>query len=146
MSHKVGLKPQEIAALWDATRTEVTEWTFDFPIAYLCSGYSPKFRMSSGPLRVTGTALSGAPLQPMKAKRPVMIVRWDEGSTATVLHRVPNQPKTRLFPRSSLFPDVWRFVAAEVARGTPANHIEVVTCGAQVSTADLADPGSRNSS
>ena len=42
VSHKVGLTPQPIAALWDATRTDVTHWTFDFSIAYLSAGYSPK--------------------------------------------------------------------------------------------------------
>ena len=46
ISHKVSKNgPTPLAALWDATRTDITEWTFDFPICFVSGGYSKKVKL-----------------------------------------------------------------------------------------------------
>ncbi len=41
VSHKVGQGPTAIAALWDATRTDVTTWSFNSAVLFTSSEYSP---------------------------------------------------------------------------------------------------------
>jgi hypothetical protein len=144
VSHKVGKAPQEIAALWDATRTDLTEWTFDFPVAYLCSGYAPrKFVLADGLSEVGVMGLTGNPLQTMVRGRPIVVLAWGTGNEATILHKVKPLVDTSL-PGVLGFDDLWPVVAAQLRSGMAANHIEVVSSTAVERRVDEAHflPGS----
>jgi len=47
LSHKVGQSISEIAALWDATRLDLTSWTFDQPIVYVLGRTARRQRCAS---------------------------------------------------------------------------------------------------
>lgn len=125
VSHKVGLKPQAIAVLWDAT-VKATHWTCDFPVAYLCSGYEPGVSaMTWRGLDFPVKPLSGSPTEVIGRGHRVWLLNWPATGRAQVLWHVQAHEKTTV---ADLLPfDVlWPLVASYINVGFRANRIEVV--------------------
>jgi hypothetical protein len=132
VSHKVGKGPQEMAALWDATRTDLKTWTFGFPVAFLCSGYSPsRLRIWNNTIDISATAVSGQPDQTVPPNRLVMILRWGNGPEAEIVHVTRSGPEGGELRSILPFESAWTVVAQELAGRVPANHLELVVTGQQ---------------
>jgi hypothetical protein len=130
VSHKVGKGPQEMAALWDATRTDLKTWTFGFPVAFLCSGFSPgRLTIWNSRSEVTAYAISGLTDQAIPPNRLVLVLRWGTGPEAEVLHVVESGPSGAPLRELLPFESTWSVIADAVGRGAAANHLEVVVTG-----------------
>jgi hypothetical protein len=145
VSHKVGQGPTEIAALWDATRTDVTTWSFDSAVLFTSSDFSPK-RLD---LHVDGGAIAlrpiaGHPDEPVKAGRSILALRWESTGAVTLLgawEADSDTTVTALVP----FPALWAALAGPLAEGASANTLEVLhasTAAASRQVVALAQPGS----
>ena len=144
VSHKVGQGPTQIAALWDATRTDVRTWSFDSAVLFTSSDFSPN-RVQ---LHVDGGAiglkpLAGRPDEPVKAGRSIIALRWEPTGAATLLgawQAATDTTLTALVPFSAL----WAALSGPLAKGASANTLEVLyasTAAASTQVAALTQPG-----
>jgi len=126
ISHKVGKSgPEYIAALWDATRTDITTWTFDYPIAFVCGAFRPS--------RFSLTTTGGAVIRSRECGRNesslagemVVLVRWLPDSTIDVLH-IWDPVETGSIRKWLTFRRVWQQVKLALDTGTPANFLEIL--------------------
>ena len=145
VSHKVGQGPTQIAALWDATRTDLVTWSFDSAVLFTSSDFSPN-RLQ---LHVDGGAiglrpLAGHPDEAVKASRSIVALRWEASGVATLLgawEADSDTTVTALVP----FPALWAALTGPLAKGAGANTLEVLhasTTAASTQVAALAQPGS----
>jgi len=126
ISHKVSKKgAQEIAVLWDATRTDITTYTYGSAISLSVGSYSPaKIRMTSS----DGVQQSVVPLSEIdevRAGSHLLLLSWDSTRSATVLHHwtsLISGPVSEAFK----FREIWAEVARMGIRDIPANHLECV--------------------
>lgn len=126
ISHKVGIGPTTIAALWDATRTDLLTWSFDSAVLFTSSDYSPRRVL----LHVDGGAialkpLAGAADEPVRAGRCLLAVRWEPTGEATILgcwQATDDTTVTQLVP----FPPLWAALTQPAAKGASANTLEVL--------------------
>jgi len=126
LSHKVSKAgPIEIAALWDATRLDVLEWTFDFPISFTSSGYSKKSlkavhsqdesKLELRPANLNQELVEGTSIVLVKwmSNYKLQIVRmWESNSSDSLTSQLP-------------FRDLWKEVAIETSRNVRANQLEI---------------------
>lgn len=136
VSHKVSKAgPIVIAALWDATRTDIKNWTFGYPISFSSGGYSPTTLTYS----ISGN-LRRSKLHPiektslLKAGERVVLVRWTETGPAEVIH-FWDSPIDGEIGAWLGFRMIWPHVMKLVNAGCPANHIELL----RVTNKDLGD-------
>jgi hypothetical protein len=138
VSHKVSKKgPLEIAALWDATRTDVTTWSFKQPICFFPGEYGGVLQTKrlGDEKRQTWKAASTQPNA--KAHEQICLVRWLSLSEFEVLHvwRLKSDGAVReLIP----FHDVWTAVSAAEAA---SNETELLV--AQTLAQPAIDTGDR---
>lgn len=133
ISHKVGLGPQQIAALWDATVKRET-WSFETPVVFLSAAYSPKV----GLLSAAGVPLNVKTLSPhgpevLRGGRRLLLVAWapvgeprllwskEADGEATVQEMLP-------------FAEAWSLIARHIREGVPANHLEFLQSTARPSS------------
>jgi hypothetical protein len=126
LSHKVSKAgPVEIAALWDATRLDVQEWTFDYPINFTSSGYSKSVVRAAEihderPLQL----LPASSNQELAAGDSTVLVKWIANRKLQVVQvwrtDSPADIKTRL-----PFGELWKEVAIEASSETKANQLEL---------------------
>jgi hypothetical protein len=150
VSHKVAKKvAQEIAVLWDATRTDITTYTYGSPISLTVSTYSPK-KLSV--TTSTGSKIRARPQSEVTGVRTgdhLVMIHWDEGGSASVLHHwtsVLDGPIVEAF----IFRQVWLEVVRSINSGVPANHLECLvvdrkdsppTIGSPVEMSPVSRPG-----
>lgn len=134
ISHKVNQELGEVAALWDATKQGVTEWSFNEPIVYVLGKNSPSTGLQvsiadAPPIRCRAVADLGAPY--VVGERALLIVRWPtHGSQPEVLEvRLGSKGQTAsdLLP----FDAIWEHVARHVSQGGAANEIDVLVTTAK---------------
>jgi hypothetical protein len=126
VSHKVSKGgPQEIAVLWDATRTDLTTYNYGSSISLATSTYKPisiTIEVDKGP------ALSGRPISAsskVKNGDVLLLINWPESTDGEILHRWTISVGANLCETVS-FKSVWSEVARALATGVPANHLELV--------------------
>jgi hypothetical protein len=131
ISHKVSASgPDVIAALWDATRTDLTEWTFETPISFTTGSYSRRVISCE----IDGKKLQLRPLSVVEDVEPtdlISLVHWPDNSRLTILklwRPVAAGAAHVVVP----FDDVWQ----EVARHSevPVNELEVLVVQTKKST------------
>lgn len=133
ISHKVSKDgPIEIAALWDATRTEVRTWTFETAISLTNSNYSPKkislesSRTKKGLFEPKNlTCIPAATTGPLKGGEVIALVSWPIGSQFKV-HKTWVMDTDGELNECLAFQDVWREVAVLERESVPANEIELL--------------------
>jgi hypothetical protein len=126
MSHKVSSSgPPDIAVLWDATKTNLTHYTYKSPISLTTGGYSPNSVRLSTP---TGEEFMGKPAKrdaQVRFGSSLVLLRWPEGESGQVLFRwVSDRPGAvqDVFG----FRQIWAEVARAFAQDIPANHLELL--------------------
>lgn len=125
VSHKVGLKPQPIAALWDAT-VKADRWSFESPVVYVCAGYSPATGTITSPSGASRRirAVSGAPEEEIKSGSRLWLVRWPDTGAAEVVWSRQATTTTTVGELAS-FDALWPAVASHLRQGFPANELEL---------------------
>ena len=136
ISHKVSKAgPIEIAALWDATRTGVKNWTFETPISFTNSNYSSKkikvqfenqareFKGTKDPKNFDIRAAASSDF--VKEDEIVVLASWPSGSVFRIeaTWRIPSEGLLR---EQLPFTEVWRAVAQLERMPVPANEIEML--------------------
>jgi len=122
VSHKVSAKgAQVIAALWDATKTDVTSWTFPNPVSFTTGDYSRKtLKFDFGGRSVTLRPVASNP--ECRDSEAALLVQWVAGGQAKILAKWG--PIASGSIRVSLpFSNVW--AACPPNPATPANEIEM---------------------
>lgn len=129
VSHKVSHKLDAIAAIWDATKIGVTQWSFDDPIVYVLSGNSPATSVLvevDGQLPLACRAVSDLGKPFLADGRALLVVEWPTGSRVPrvldLVETVAGQQTSNVLP----FSRVWRHVAEHVRGGGAANEIDVL--------------------
>jgi hypothetical protein len=133
ISHKVSKNgPIEIAALWDATRTDVKTWTFETAISLTNSNYSPKkitLKTSKGAIDSLGAqklaCIPAAVAGPLRGGEVVALVSWPIGSQFKV-HKTWVIDSIGKLSECLAFQEVWREVAIAERGLVPANEIELL--------------------
>lgn len=126
VSHKVGQGPTDIAVLWDAT-VERGVHSFDYPVVFVSSQYAPiPLRMDVHGQSVQAKALRAHRDQRLTQGNDLVIVHWPARTAEARVVGVVTIPKTGLAADVASFSDIWALVAPEIAKGTPANEIEVL--------------------
>lgn len=123
ISHKVGLKPQDIAVLWDATK-RLKIWNAKYPIAFLCAAYQPvKGTMEFAGVEIPIKALTGSEDEVLKRNHALWLVHTSAAGRASVLWTT----STRGGNLSALAPfaETWPVVADAMSRGAAANEIDM---------------------
>ena len=129
LSHKVGQSISEIAALWDATRLDLTSWTFDQPIVYVLGRNSPstKVRVQLADLPpVFARSLGDLPKPYSVGESTVLVVRWPSNGSAPTLQAVVEPGAGAAAEQALPFREIWSHVATAVADGGAANDVEVL--------------------
>jgi hypothetical protein len=129
VSHKVSQKLDVIAAIWDATKIGVTQWSFDDPIVYVLSGNSPATSVLvevDGQLPLACRAASDLGKPFLADGRALLVVDWPAGSRVPrvldLVETVAGQQTSNALP----FSRVWRHVAEHIRGGGAANEIDVL--------------------
>jgi hypothetical protein len=126
VSHKVSKGgPQEIAVLWDATRTDLTTYNYGSSISLATSSYKPvsiRVEVDKGP-PLSGRAISAG--SKTKKDDVLLLVNWPESNISEILHRWNFSGSADLCETVN-FKSVWSEVARVLATGIPANHLELV--------------------
>lgn len=128
ISHKVSKAgPIPIAALWDATRTDIKSWTFDFPVSFTNGGYSPKSlkgKVLNSEIKRTFKPLVRDSQASIGDK--VVLVSWPSSGNAEIIHLWEVPTKGQILDWLG-FQLIWLPLTAKLAKGLAANHIEVFT-------------------
>lgn len=144
ISHKVGIGPTAIAALWDATRTDVQTWSFDSAVLFTSSEYAPRrVRLGVDGGSISLRPLAGTAREAVRAGRCLLAVRWEPTGPATILgcwQATTDTTVTALLP----FPTLWAALTGPGAKGAGANTFEVLHADTATSAKQvlpLAPPG-----
>jgi hypothetical protein len=129
ISHKVSQGLGDVAALWDATKQGVTEWSFEEPIVYVLGSNAP-----STSIRVhvdTNTNLSCRAVADVKRPyladgRAVLVVRWPAIHGQPELLEIIASKKGQGVAENLPFSHIWAHVAGHVKNGGAANEIDVL--------------------
>lgn len=125
VSHKVGLKAQPIAALWDATVKRDT-WSFESPVVFVSAGYKPPTgAMRHGADSRKVRPVIGSPDEPMMAGNRAWLVRWPDKGGAEVVWTGRAGADTTVGQVTS-FDRVWPVVAEHLRGGGAANELEML--------------------
>jgi hypothetical protein len=136
ISHKVSKAgPIEIAALWDATRTGVKNWTFETPISFTNSNYSSK-KIRVQPVQTEGYVSvskesksfdirAAAATDLVKEGEIVVLASWPSGALFNI-EEIWTIPTDGLLREQLPFTEVWRSVARLERASVPANEIEMM--------------------
>lgn len=126
ISHKVSKAgPIEIAALWDATRTDIETWTFGFPVSFTNGGYSPK--VLKGKISNSDFEYSFKPLTKDCTASPgdkVLLVSWPSNEVAEIIH-IWDVPASGPVLDWLGFRLIWLPLTKKLGLGIAANHIEI---------------------
>lgn len=136
ISHKVSKSgAPDIAVLWDATRTDLTHYTYGSPISLTTGGYSPNsIQLITGDQRV----FKARPVergQGVRSNTSLVLLKWAENDVGEVLHRW-DTPSEGSVQEIFDFRSIWAEIAKASTRGIAANHLEVLIvsdCSEQVS-------------
>lgn len=138
VSHKVGLKPQPIAVLWDAT-VRATEWSFESPVVFVCSGYRPPTGPMSSDAQSRGVRpVTGDPGEVVKANHRVWLVRWPSDGDAEILWTTCAESDATL-AEVAHFDAVWTVVAEHLRSGGAANELELLRSASRDASANRFD-------
>lgn len=140
ISHKVSQSLGDIAALWDATRTDVTHWSFDDPIVYVLGKNNPSTALTAeidgmAPFGVRAIADLGVPYA--VNGRAILIVSWPADGRQPKLLEVIATGADSLAADLLPFSRVWQHVAQHVGNGGAANEIDVLVTGRRWSPSDV---------
>jgi hypothetical protein len=127
VSHKVGQGPTQIAALWDATRTDVTHWSFSSAVLFTSSEYAPKrvsFESPSGE-SFTLRPIGGLPDEVIRGGQGLVAVRWQRDGSAHVLGLWEAAVSTTV-REFVTFGDLWARLSSSLSQSVPANDLEVL--------------------
>lgn len=134
VSHKVSQGLGDVAALWDATKQGVTEWSFEEPIVYVLGGNAPatSIKVDLGLDTLTSCrAISDLAKPYVAGGRLLLIVKWPtSGGQPKILEIISTseeQPVSEALPFSHL----WAHVATHVRDGGAANEIDVFATNAK---------------
>ena len=131
VSHKVSKAGAiQIAALWDATRTDVTSWSFDFPICFNSGGYSRlRFKVlneRSSKRSVLMPLGVGSKVSPGEG---IVVGRWQQSNAKSsrelVVHDTIAATSSGELCEIYPFSSVWSLISKLAEQGVPANEIEV---------------------
>lgn len=128
VSHKVSQKLDVVAALWDATKTGVTHWSFDDPIVYVLSHNTPPTSVSlvSDALDpLSCRAVADLPSPQVANGRALLVVDWPVSRQPMLLDVVSTAPGETV-REALLFSRVWGHIAAHVESGKAANDLDVL--------------------
>lgn len=129
LSHKVSQELGVVAALWDATKRGVTDWSFSEPIVYVLGSNNPRTHVHvavPGVGSVQCRALSDLQRPESLDRRTAFIVNWPGDSAVPRLLRT-HQGGTHTLAIDELpFKEVWAALAEHLAAGGRANEFEVL--------------------
>lgn len=126
ISHKVSKSgAPDIAVLWDATRTDLTHYTYGSPISLTTGGYAPSIIQITTPDQRVLKAQSIERDTGVKAGSSLLLLRWPEGEDGEILY------EWRAASEGSVqevfgFRSIWAEIARASTRGIPANHLELL--------------------
>lgn len=129
VSHKVSQKLDVIAALWDATKTGVTRWSFADPIVYVLGSNNPRTHLmvdvpDVGQLRCR--AVTDLPRPERLGGRTILFLWWPGGSQAPRLLSVHTGEGEARLTDEYPFAKVWEELAPHLDEGSPANEFELL--------------------
>jgi len=126
ISHKVSKSgAPDIAVLWDATRTDLTHYTYGSPISLTTGGYAPSLVQIISP---DGQVLKARPIERdlfVKANSSLTLLKWPEGEEGEVLYQWRAQSEGSIQDVFGFRP-IWAEIARASTRGVPANHLELL--------------------
>lgn len=127
VSHKVGQGASPIAALWDATRTDLTHWSFTSSVLFTSSDYSPRKVVLDfpGAVGLAHRPLAGRSDETIRAGSGVVALRWQASGEAEVLGLWTTQVATTvgaLVP----FSELWARLSVPLRLGVSANELELL--------------------
>lgn len=133
VSHKVSQRVDVIAAIWDATIQDVSDWSFEYPIVYSVSGNSPQAQVT---VNVEGTTVRCRSLadlrQPTVGGRTLLIVEWPAAGRQPRILDVVESGDDQSVREALSFSRIWRFVAEHVSAARPANEIDVLVTNSRI--------------
>jgi hypothetical protein len=149
VSHKVAKAgAPDIAALWDATKTDMTTYTYPSPITLTIGGYKP------ASVRVEAGSEHWGSAKPIDSETDVhrgdtlMLVQWGTDTHGRLLHAWSSQGEGRVY---DVFPfrPIWAEIARASAAGIAANHVELLlvadgdapVVGAELTLTNACRPG-----
>jgi hypothetical protein len=129
ISHKVSQNLSEIAAIWDATKTGVSTWSFEDPIVYVLGSNTPSTSLAvelefGTSIRARAVADLGRPY--LADGRTLLVVSWPVGGGQPTLLDVIDTRPGQLVVDALPFSRLWNHVASHVRTGGAANDIDVV--------------------
>jgi hypothetical protein len=126
ISHKVSKAgPPDIAVLWDATRTDLTHYTYGSPISLTTGGYSPNV------VRITAPNNLGFKARPaerdfvVRAGLSLLLLKWSDNNEGEILFRWETKSEGSI-QEVFKFRPIWAEIARAAAQGIPANHLELL--------------------
>jgi len=139
ISHKNLRKPEDVAVHWDATVSELQDWSSECPMMVLLSGHS----IVSGSVRqldlqVVGKARAGTPIPRSIARGATWaVIRWSEDSRAEVLQKLDARPGS--------WKAAWSVLSPHFRTGVDQNLIDLVVVPALVTEGEsyLIEIGTR---
>jgi hypothetical protein len=126
ISHKVSKSgAPDIAVLWDATRTDLTHYTYGSPISLTTGGYSPSVIQLVMPNEGIVRARPIERDTHVKVNSSLVLVRWPEGEDGEILYRW-QATSEGLIKEVFGFRPIWAEIARASTRGVSANHLELL--------------------
>lgn len=126
MSHKVSKSgAPDIAVLWDATRTDLTHYTYGSPISLTIGGYSPSTIQITDPDQRIFKAQSIERDKNVRAGSSLILVRWPDDEKGEIIFKW-NTSLSGAVQEVFDFRPIWAEIARASARGIPANHLEIL--------------------
>lgn len=129
ISHKVSKSgAPDIAVLWDATRTDLTHYTYGSPISLTTGGYAPSVIQITIPDQGVLKARSIERDTVVKAGSSLLLLRWPEGEDGEILYQWKAASEGSVQEVFG-FRSIWAEIARASTRGIPANHLELLLVG-----------------
>jgi hypothetical protein len=126
ISHKVSKAgPPDIAVLWDATRTDLTHYTYGSPISLTTAGYSPNVVRITAPDNLEFRARPAERDFVVKAGLSLLLLKWSDNNEGEVLFRWETKSEGTI-QEVFKFRPIWAEIARAAAQGIPANHLELL--------------------
>jgi hypothetical protein len=144
VSHKVSKSgAPSIAVLWDATRTDLTHYTYSSPISLTIGGYSPsKIQIKTSSNHI----LKAKPIErdlEVTNGSSLILVRWDAGTNGEILFKW-HAPADGLVQDVFGFRPIWAEVARASVKTIPANFLELLLIdrnSQHLSSGDIVEMG-----
>lgn len=126
ISHKVSKSgPPDIAVLWDATRTDLTHYTYGSPISLTTGGYSPSVIRMTTPDNLDFKARPVERDLIVKAGFSLVLLKWTDGNEGEILFRWKTTSDGAV-QEVFKFRPIWAEIARAATRGISANHLELL--------------------